>query len=440
MCAGGHVRGSFGIAVRISVIAVGTRGDVFPLLALAKGLKKAGHAVRFATPALFEPEARSAGFEYFPIGGDSERFFSGRAGMVLREMVQKPRIFPRFWNSYMAAYARTLLRQSWDACQGCDTAVCVPWFQAAPSLSEKLGRPCFAATVMPAFGLPTAEIPNLYDPDAAKDPGGNRRTWRSSTLILSPVVPQVNEWRVEDLGLRPQSRSEALRAYRRSNFLLGYSQVLLSKPRDWPAATQVTGFWFPESKPDWQPPEQLLRFLDRNPKPLLVGFSSQVARNPEVFTQKVVSAIVRSGKSAILLTGWGGLRPVDLPRNLLWQDSVPYDWIVPRVGGFLHHGGCGTTAICMRSGVPNMAIPFGFDQTLWASRIAELGLGPAPFRPQSLEVTPLADAVVRLLEDDTFTRQASAVARHVQSEDGVQTAVQAIERGLGLRKAACADC
>jgi sterol 3beta-glucosyltransferase len=418
-------------------MALGTRGDVFPLLALAKGLRTAGHHIRFATPLLFEAETRAAGLEYFPIGGDSERFFSGRAGTVLRDMVRNPRVFPRFWNNYMAAYARTHLRQTWEACRGFDTAVCVPWFQATPSLSEKLGRPCFAATVMPAFGLPTAELPNLYDPKAAGNSEGTRRTWRSSTLILSAALPQVNQWRAESLGLRPQSTLEAIRAYRRSNFLLGYSQVLLPRPLDWPASAHVTGFWFPELHAGWQPSHQLLRFLDRNPKPLMVGFSSQVARNPAAFTHKVISAVVRSGKSAILLTGWGGLRQTDLPPNLLWQNSVPYQWIVPRLGGFLHHGGCGTTAICMHSGVPHMAIPFGFDQSLWSTRIAELGLGPRPILPQSVEPALLADALVRMSEDPAFTQRALDVAERVRSEDGVGAAVQVIERALGVT-ASCA--
>ena len=418
-------------------MAVGTRGDVFPLLALAKGLRAAGHQVRFATPSLFETETRAAALEYFPIGGDSERFFSGRAGTVLRDMVRNPRVFPRFWHNYMATYARTHLRQTWEACRGFDAAICVPWFQAVPSLSEKLGRPCFAATLMPPLGLPTEEFSNLYDPNTSGKPGGNRRTWRSSTLILSAALPQVNQWRTEVLGLRPQSASEAIRAYRRSSFLLGYSQILLPRPPDWPASAHVTGFWFPEPHPGWQPSDGLLRFLDRHQKPLMVGFSSQVAPNPAAFTQKVISAVVRSGKSAILLAGWGGLRQTDLPPNLLWQDSVPYGWIVPRLVGFLHHGGCGTTAVCMRSGVPHMAIPFGFDQSLWATRIAELGLGPRPVPPQSVEPASLADALVRMSEDPAFTQRALAVAERVRSEDGVAAAVQVIEKALGVN-ASCA--
>jgi len=420
-------------------VAIGTRGDVLPLLALAVGLKKAGHQVRFATPSLFEAQTRAADLEVFRIAGDSERFFSGKAGIVLRDIVREPHLFPRFWKSYMAAYTSTHLRHTWEACQGFDAVVCVPWFQAVPSIHEKLGCPCFSATTMPAFGLPSTQIPNPYDPKAAGKGEKNRRTWRSSTLVLSAMLPQVNEWRVKDLGLSPQTRSEAIRAYRHSNFLLAYSQVLLPKPSDWPASANVTGFWIPESPADWQPSAPLLRFLDAHPRPLMVGFSSQVAHNPRMFTEKIMEALNRSGKSAILLAGWGGLRQVDLPPNLLWQDAIPYSWIVPRLGGFLHHGGCGTTAICMRSGVPNMAIPFGFDQTLWATRIAELSLGPCPVMPDSVEPVTLADALVRMSEDPAFAQQAAVVAQRVQREDGVAAAVHAIEKALGVNTACAAS-
>jgi len=411
------------------------------MLALAVGLKQASHEVRFATAPVYENQVRAAGVEFYPIVGRPESFFGGQGGSALREMVNRPRQFQRFWNLCVGPYARIHLRETWEACKGFDTAVCLPWFHAAASLTEKLGAPCFATTVMPAIGIPTGEIPNPMAENYRPDLRGweCRRTWRSSTLIVAAPHEQLNEWRTEVLGLPPLSRMGVIRSYRRSNFLLSYSQSVLPSPQDWPASVSVPGFWFMESTNDWQPPEDLAVFLEDNPAPLLVGFSSQVARDPAAFTEKVTQAVIRSGKSAILLTGWGGLRQTSLPKNILIQKWVPYDWIVPRLSGFLHHGGCGSMAMCLRHGIPSMAIPFGFDQLLWGTRIAELGLGPSPMDPEKIDVKTLSEALVRMAEDGEMKAKARSMADKLRKEDGVANAVRVMEKALGVSRVAHAS-
>lgn len=41
----------------------------------------------------------------------------------------------------------------------------------------------------------------------------------------------------------------------------------------------------------------------------------------------------------------------------------------------VHHGGAGTTGSACRSALPQIIVPFAFDQHLWAERICDLGLG-----------------------------------------------------------------
>jgi sterol 3beta-glucosyltransferase len=422
--------------VRICVVVVGTNGDVLPMLSLARGLKDAGHHVRFATAPFYEEEVRRTGVEFFPVRGSPQSFFSGRGGTDLRDMSRRPHQFQRFWNLAIGPYATGHLRDTWEACKGFDAAVCIPWFHAAPSLSEKLGMPCFATTVMPAIGISTSAFPNPMEEDvtAASGTQGYRRSWRGSTRMAAAPFEQVNQWRVEVLGLRAQSRMEAIRAYRRTNFLLSYSESVLPTPHDWPATVDVTGFWYMNTEPNWQTPVELARFLEQHPEPIMVGFSSQVARDPRAFTEKVTEAVLRTGKSAILLTGWGGLRQTDLPANILIQNAIPYDWIVPRLSGFLHHGGCGSMAMCLRHGIPSMAIPFGFDQMLWGKRIAELGLGPAPMDPNRIDVDILSESLVRMTEDPEIRANAQAMSVKIRKEDGVANAVRVIERATGASR------
>ena len=53
--------------MKIVILAMGSRGDVQPLVGLAVGLQQAGHHVRFASHPNFEKMVIDAGLEFFLI-------------------------------------------------------------------------------------------------------------------------------------------------------------------------------------------------------------------------------------------------------------------------------------------------------------------------------------------------------------------------------------
>ena len=55
--------------MRITIVAWGGQGDVRPYIALGKGFKEAGHAVRMAAPERYETLVRDLGLDYQRIGG-----------------------------------------------------------------------------------------------------------------------------------------------------------------------------------------------------------------------------------------------------------------------------------------------------------------------------------------------------------------------------------
>jgi len=60
--------------MRITIITVGTRGDVQPLLALGLGLKAAGHKVQLASNPIFEDFVKSRGLDFAPVGDNSQEW------------------------------------------------------------------------------------------------------------------------------------------------------------------------------------------------------------------------------------------------------------------------------------------------------------------------------------------------------------------------------
>lgn len=71
--------------MRVAVLAMGSRGDVYPYLVLALGLKEAGHEVRFAAYTNFEEEVRAHGLEYVPILSHYQEIVAGELGARLAE-------------------------------------------------------------------------------------------------------------------------------------------------------------------------------------------------------------------------------------------------------------------------------------------------------------------------------------------------------------------
>jgi UDP:flavonoid glycosyltransferase YjiC (YdhE family) len=117
-----------------------------------------------------------------------------------------------------------------------------------------------------------------------------------------------------------------------------------------------------------------------------------------------------------------------LPENVLMLDSVPHDWLFPRVAAVVHHGGIGTTAAGLRAGVPATIVPFFADQPFWGKQLARAGVGTEPIPRKKLSAEGLAAALRQLTGDQQMQQRASEMGKRVRAEDGVGQAVQIINR------------
>ncbi|NEQ11322.1 MAG: glycosyltransferase family 1 protein, partial [Moorea sp. SIO4E2] len=60
--------------MRITIITVGTRGDVQPFVALGLGLKAAGHKVQLASNPIFKDFVKSRGLDFAPVGDNPQEW------------------------------------------------------------------------------------------------------------------------------------------------------------------------------------------------------------------------------------------------------------------------------------------------------------------------------------------------------------------------------
>jgi len=422
--------------MHITVLAIGTRGDVQRLLALAVGLRRTGqHQVCLAAPDDLEPLAREQGLDFSPLGMDARRLLgmgdlaagmeSGRnsilwVGQIMRQI--RPTL-------------EQLMQNTWLACRGAERIVFSTMGLGAYHCAEKLGVPCYWAIPFPGLTR-TRAFPNPVFPPLPLGRAYNLWTHRLGEQVLQQLTGRfLNRWRQErfhlpaiPLGTWPygQLHGQPLPV------LYTFSPLVVPRPPDWGEHVHMTGYWFLDDPPDWQPPARLVEFLDAGRPPVYVGFGSMAHRNPQQTTQLVQKALERSGQRGVLVTGWGGLADAGLPRtaDVFMLDSIPHAWLFPRVAAVVHHGGSGTTGAGLRAGVPSVLVPHAGDQPFWARRVADMGIGPRPIPRRHLTVERLAAAMTRAVMDEGMRARAAAIGQTIRAENGIGRAIEVIERGM----------
>jgi len=212
--------------------------------------------------------------------------------------------------------------------------------------------------------------------------------------------------------------------------LYGYSPLVIPKPPDWKEWTHVTGYWFLNRPSDWQPPSDLVDFLESGPPPVYIGFGSMTHRHPEQMTELVLKALKRTKQRGILQIGWGALSSRDLPDDVFKLDFIPFDWLFPKMAAVVHHGGAGTTSAGIRAGIPSIIVPFFADQFFWGQRVFRLGVGPQPIPQKHMSTERLSIAIDTAIKDTGMRARAANLGQRINAEDGVGQAVKILNHYL----------
>lgn len=419
--------------MHITILALGSYGDIQPCIILGKALKTVGHQVRLVTFENFEPLAAAEGLDFFPVRGDVQKILSGSGGQDLASSGRNP--LRMAWSvlklfGVMAAN----IAHDLTASELRDTDIIInqmPGGLYGYDLAELLNVPMIRIAVMPL--TPTKDQPMLAFPSwLAPIPGYIAFShWLAYQLIWQGFRPAINRWRQRTLGLSKAPFWGMTRVMEAQQVLElnAFSAHVVPRPSDWGAHVHITGYWFPEEE-DWQPSEGLQEFIEAGPAPVFIGFGSMAMRDPQRTTTIVLAALERRGQRAILHMGWGGMGQQELPENVRVVDYVSYGWLFPQMAAVVHHGGSGTTAFGLRAGVPAVIVPFLFDQFYWGKRVAELGVGPVAVPFKKLSVERLAQALSIAVNDSQMRQRAAALGEQIRAEDGLSAAVALIQRYL----------
>lgn len=409
--------------MRVLIFTFGTRGDIDPFAALAERLGASGHVAVLAAPEPYR-DAVPSGVDFEPLATEMDRVM--RAGMA--ELGGPAQALPLA--RQMLGAMRTSLKEQWDIAQRVRPTIIVAHPKALGGLhiAERLGVPFVAALPLP-FLTPTNAfpVPFLARPLPWRL---NRLTYQFNRFTALVYGGMINRFRRKHLGLPRMSRLSDYLTTRGNEpvpVLYPFSRHVVPVPGDYPATAHVTGYWFRETTSTWEPPSDLVDFLQGSRPVVYVGFGSMgFGAKAEQRGQVVLQALRRAGVRAVVATGWGSLA-VQPTNDVFVVDAIPHDWLFPRVDAVVHHGGSGTTAAGLRAGKPTLICPVLGDQPFWGRRIHELGAGPLPLPIRGATPDLLANRILDVITRQEYAIVSATIGERLALEDGIGNAVEVLQ-------------
>jgi sterol 3beta-glucosyltransferase len=381
----------------VTIVTIGTRGDVVPYTALGAALRAQGDRVTVATHSSLRGfvDETGLGFAALPVELGRGPLSSARFARILASR----------WLEVGRAVA--------GAARDADLLILAPMGMLGWHVAQARGIPSMGAFLQPLE--PTRAFPPPILTTRSLGGRGNRAAAHAFRVLGQlPFAHATAEFRRE-LGLPPLGTRTLFRRLDEQRWpaVYGFSPTVVPPPDDWPAHRPMTGYWWPPARTSLS--ARVRDFLDDGEPPVFVGFGSL---NAPGAAEAVRAALKRLGRRAVVQRGAADLSAED--PEVLVIDDEPHAELFPRTAAVVHHGGAGTTAAALRAGIPSVTVPFTADQHFWGQRVAALHAGPQPVRMRGL-----ARAID---EAAAFRPGARAVAQRLAAEDGIGAAIAEIRK------------
>ncbi|MEG2718942.1 MAG: glycosyltransferase [Clostridia bacterium] len=411
--------------MRITMICIGSTGDVHPYIVLGRELKARGHDVAICAFSDFETLVSKEGMRFKPISGDVRAFMAN---------IMKPGVngvsYLKQVRDCLCSILDPFLYDLEAACEDSQAIIATYFGQIIKSIAEVRHVPFFQTHYYPMDK--NASTPIVSAPGQHGGKAWNIASYQLGYLLISTLEKYyLSDWR-KARGMTPR-KLEGQPTYELGGHIIpvlyAMSPLIMPRPIAWGANIHMTGYWLDNHMDDFVPDPALQAFLADGEPPIYVGFGSMTGNDMGSTLEIVLEALERSGVRAVLSKGWGDVEIPDRP-NLFVAGFVSHDWLFQKVSAVVHHGGAGTTAAGILAGKPTLVIPFGGDQPFWGVRVRALGLGPKPIPREKLTVTKLTKALLQLTTIKSYRVAARELGERLRHEDGAQTAANIIEHEL----------
>lgn len=215
--------------------------------------------------------------------------------------------------------------------------------------------------------------------------------------------------------------------YQGEKTLCLWSEVFYSAKPDWPKNAFTTGFVFYDPKQSESLSHEVQSFRKNHKKICIFTLGSTTVQNPKEFLEIFIETSKKLDAGCIITTG---RKHIDEYKkrsneNLLFIDYAPYSLLFPLADIIIHQGGVGTTAQCLKSGTPQIVLPFCMDQFDNGYRIKRLGAGDV-IEKRYLKPSKLLAAINNCLSDSTVKLSTLEISKSINRENGADYAAKEI--------------
>jgi UDP:flavonoid glycosyltransferase YjiC (YdhE family) len=406
--------------------ALGSYGDVHPMVGLGSALAARGHRVKVVTSPYFEEVVVGAGLGMLPLG-TREEYVQLSQHKDLWHPIRGPKLVLTYAASRILRPLYDLLEANYEPG---DTMYCAHAMDlASRTFGEKVGAPVASVIFAPSLLWSLYDSPRLKG--AMLGPGAPRWFKRfqfrmADMLFVRPILGgELNRLRGE-LGLAPVRRIYSRWLFN-SHMVLALFPDWFGPPQpDWPANTRVVGFPLWDSDTAAQLSGELLDFLAAGAPP--IAFSPGSAnRAAHAFFAAAVEACDRLGQRGILLTKYDHQLPKRMPDSVRHFGFVPLSKLLPRTAALVHHGGIGSCAQGLAAGVPHLVQPMSYDQFDNSRRLGQLGVA-REISVSRFSGRAVADKLALLLDSPVVAERCRDLAIRCNGPASLAAACEALEQ------------
>jgi UDP:flavonoid glycosyltransferase YjiC (YdhE family) len=434
--------------MRVTILVHGTRGDVYPLTALAAELARRGYQIRLAASVNLVDTGRRLGLDTVPIAWDSQQALESQLGQAWVN-TKDGEDFVRLLYEIGQEHGERLDREVVEVCQDSQAIVSnvlMEWRAAA--MAEARGIPLIVHDLHPRRMNDVVPHP-LLTTDPQPDAAATEATYREfARMNWRRLRAPVNRFRrsLELPAMAPPARPRPLGDGRTPEWpppwpleLQAYSPSLVPGLK-WDAYRPFVGD-LRMSRSDLQRlgtatlDTGLAHWLDAGEPPAFFTFGSTYIADPAEMLA-IIGRVCRSfGLRGLVVAGWGlagGDPTAAAATDLKVVPYVDYDVVLPRCALVVHHGGNTITAAAIRAGLPSMVCSSCFDQPFWGIQLERLGVGTHV--RHSLLTEDALHSGIRLLMTEPVRKRAALLGQQLRAEpDGTLAAADEIDQFLAAR-------
>jgi rhamnosyltransferase subunit B len=409
---------------RVVLATLGSYGDLNPYISIGIELSRHGAEVVIASSSVYRAAVERHGLQFAPL----------RPEIKEDDEIIKKVLAP--WNGAEYLIRKLIMPAVEDtfedlnyACDGADVLISHVLVYAGRVVAEYRKIPWMMALLQPMSFFSAYEMPIVPPLHVLKHlrflgPGFSRNMIQFLFKINSSWGEPVQILR-RKLGLPPGPNPLREGHYSPFGVLAMFPPAFGPKQPDWPEPTISCGFPFLDEDFSGSAMDgALLDFLERGEAPVVFTLGSTAVRIAPWLIEIAAVALREMKCRAVILAGsaTAEIASRNHSTQIMFVASAPYHLLFPHSRVIVHSGGIGTTAQALRSGRPQVIIPFAFDQFDNAERVTRLGCGIELSKRQARTPQRIRNAIARAAE-------LAATAQKLKEkfvENGSETAAKAI--------------